>query len=176
MPPLGWRLSLQWSVLKKRILGLFFIHFLSFQTYNINFTTNNSEKMSIQSLELGFELATFWLWISSTRQGLPPSPQIVLAWFSFKQFFFFFLYLDNRLSCDLKANEGYRCVNTNQCEEGIIITDGRGQLDVRTGSPLDGSNFKCNDKSQVCCLQPGFTQPGIYLFIFVSRGIKSNNP
>ena len=35
--------------------GLFFIYFRSFQTYGTIFTTNQSEKMSIQYMVPGFE-------------------------------------------------------------------------------------------------------------------------
>ena len=48
--------------------GLFFIYFWSFQTNNTNFTTNKSEKMSIQYTAPGFEPTTSWL-----DQGFRPS-------------------------------------------------------------------------------------------------------
>ena len=54
-------------------LGLFFIYFLSFQTNNTIFTTNQCETMSIQYMALGFEPRASWTWVViTTRPGLPP--------------------------------------------------------------------------------------------------------
>jgi len=57
---------------------------------------------------------------------------------------------DNRFSnCTSYEEYGFFCVPFNQCEEGFILQDGAGLIDIR--SALQPSTSKCFSDFEVCC-------------------------
>merc|ERR1712227_906947 len=63
--------------------------------------------------------------------------------------------------------EGFECVPYYQCDEGTIITDGYGLIDIRfggddSGQPqmaiLDSSDLMCPGSLDVCCKDPDFSK------------------
>jgi len=73
---------------------------------------------------------------------------------------------DGSKKCDFYTEtEGFECVPYYQCDEGTIITDGYGLIDIRfggddTGQPqlaiLDSSDLMCPGSLDVCCKDPDF--------------------
>lgn len=58
------------------------------------------------------------------------------------------------------ANLGYMCVPYYQCNQGTIITNGAGLIDVRGGfGNLSPENSKCPGFLDVCCKDPDFKAP-----------------
>jgi len=75
----------------------------------------------------------------------------------------------NNMKCDFyKETEGYECVPYYQCDEGTIITDGYGLIDIRFGgvgddqepefAVLDSSDLMCPGSLDVCCKDPDFVK------------------
>jgi hypothetical protein len=60
--------------------------------------------------------------------------------------------------CSSYAESGYRCVPYYSCENGEIITDGGGLINVRFGSlnyvQLDPETSKCPGSLEMCCRHP----------------------
>merc|ERR1711936_1571937 len=55
---------------------------------------------------------------------------------------------------------GYECVPYYQCNNGTIITDGEGLIDIRNGfGILSPEDSKCPGFLDVCCKDPDFTPP-----------------
>jgi len=74
---------------------------------------------------------------------------------------------DGSKKCDFyRETEGYECVPYYQCDEGTIITDGGGLIDIRFGGEsdqpelaiLDFSDLMCSGSLDVCCKDPDFTK------------------
>jgi len=76
---------------------------------------------------------------------------------------------DGSKKCDFYTQtEGFECVPYYQCDEGTIITDGYGLIDIRfggsgSGQPelaiLDSSDLMCPGSLDVCCKDPDFVPP-----------------
>merc|ERR1712038_156257 len=61
---------------------------------------------------------------------------------------------------DYTASQGYECVPYYQCNNGTIITDGGGLIDIRNGfGILSPEDSKCPGFLDVCCLDPDFIPP-----------------
>merc|ERR1712038_233761 len=61
---------------------------------------------------------------------------------------------------DYTASQGYECVPYYQCNNGTIITDGEGLIDIRNGfGILSPEDSKCPGFLDVCCKDPDFTPP-----------------
>ena len=70
--------------------------------------------------------------------------------------------------CDFYTKtEGFECVPYYQCDEGTIITDGFGLIDIRfggsdSGQPelavLDSTDLMCPGSLDVCCKDPDFVK------------------
>merc|ERR1712038_1581368 len=61
---------------------------------------------------------------------------------------------------DYAASQGYECVPYYQCNNGTIITDGEGLIDIRNGfGILSPEDSKCPGFLDVCCKDPDFTPP-----------------
>merc|ERR1719260_211295 len=61
---------------------------------------------------------------------------------------------------DYTATQGYECVPYYQCDDGVIITDGGGLIDIRNGfGILSPEDSKCEGFLDVCCLDPDFEAP-----------------
>merc|ERR550519_1556737 len=68
--------------------------------------------------------------------------------------------------CDFyKETQGFECVPYYQCNDGTIITDGYGLIDIRFGGSdepepelavLDSTGLMCNGSLDVCCKDPDF--------------------
>jgi len=55
---------------------------------------------------------------------------------------------------------GYECVPYYQCQNGTIITDGEGLIDIRGGfGSLTPEDSKCPGFLEVCCKDPDFVPP-----------------
>lgn len=61
---------------------------------------------------------------------------------------------------DYTASQGYECVPYYQCNNGTIITDGGGLIDIRNGfGILSPEDSKCPGFLDVCCKDPDFVPP-----------------
>merc|ERR1719334_1928581 len=70
--------------------------------------------------------------------------------------------------CDFyRETEGFECVPYYQCDEGTIITDGFGLIDIRFGGSdaaepelavLDSTDLMCPGSLDVCCKDPDFVR------------------
>jgi len=61
---------------------------------------------------------------------------------------------------DYTETQGYECVPYYQCDDGVIITDGGGLIDIRNGfGILSPEDSKCEGFLDVCCLDPDFSAP-----------------
>merc|ERR1712038_103906 len=61
---------------------------------------------------------------------------------------------------DYTASQGYECVPYYQCNNGTIITDGEGLIDIRNGfGALTPEDSKCPGFLDVCCKDPDFAPP-----------------
>merc|ERR1719429_396555 len=61
---------------------------------------------------------------------------------------------------DYTVSQGYECVPYYQCNNGTIITDGEGLIDIRNGfGILSPEDSKCPGFLDVCCKDPDFTPP-----------------
>ena len=61
---------------------------------------------------------------------------------------------------DYTASQGYECVPYYQCDNGTIITDGGGLIDIRNGfGILSPEDSKCPGFLDVCCKDPDFVPP-----------------
>merc|ERR1711936_988987 len=61
---------------------------------------------------------------------------------------------------DYTASQGYECVPYYQCNNGTIITDGEGLIDIRNGfGILSPEDSKCPGFLDVCCKDPDFIPP-----------------
>merc|ERR1712177_171307 len=61
---------------------------------------------------------------------------------------------------DYTATQGYECVPYYQCDDGVIITDGGGLIDIRNGfGILSPEDSKCEGFLDVCCQDPDFSAP-----------------
>merc|ERR1711962_268428 len=61
---------------------------------------------------------------------------------------------------DYTASQGYECVPYYQCNNGTIITDGEGLIDIRNGfGILSPEDSKCPGFLDVCCKDADFTPP-----------------
>merc|ERR1712013_296519 len=61
---------------------------------------------------------------------------------------------------DYTASQGYECVPYYQCNNGTIITDGEGLIDIRNGfGILSPEDSKCPGFLDVCCKDPDLTPP-----------------
>merc|ERR1711962_326247 len=61
---------------------------------------------------------------------------------------------------DYTASQGYECAPYYQCNNGTIITDGEGLIDIRNGfGILSPEDSKCPGFLDVCCKDPDFTPP-----------------
>jgi hypothetical protein len=68
--------------------------------------------------------------------------------------------------CDFyQETEGFECVPYYQCDDGTIITDGYGLIDIRFGGTddagpelavLDSTDLMCPGSLDVCCKDPDF--------------------
>merc|ERR1719228_3179629 len=68
--------------------------------------------------------------------------------------------------CDFyRETEGFECVPYYQCDDGTIITDGFGLIDIRFGGTdaaepelavLDSTDLMCPGSLDVCCKDPDF--------------------
>ena len=65
---------------------------------------------------------------------------------------------DRSKQCSFYAESGYRCVPYYSCENGEIITDGGGLINVRFGGlndvQLDPETSKCPGSLEMCCRHP----------------------
>ena len=76
---------------------------------------------------------------------------------------------DGSKKCDFyRETEGYECVPYYQCNDGTIITDGEGLIDIRFGGAeddqpqvavLDSADLMCPGSLDVCCKDPDFIKP-----------------
>ena len=70
--------------------------------------------------------------------------------------------------CDFyRETEGFECVPYYQCDDGTIITDGFGLIDIRFGGTdaaepelavLDSTDLMCPGSLDVCCKDPDFVK------------------
>merc|ERR1712038_191831 len=61
---------------------------------------------------------------------------------------------------DYTESLGYECVPYYQCQNGTIITDGAGLIDIRNGfGSLSVEDSKCPGFLDVCCKDPDFVAP-----------------
>merc|ERR1712145_794 len=61
---------------------------------------------------------------------------------------------------DYTASQGYECVPYYQCNNGTIIADGGGLIDIRNGfGILSPEDSKCPGFLDVCCKDPDFVPP-----------------
>jgi len=61
---------------------------------------------------------------------------------------------------DYTETQGYECVPYYQCDNGTIITDGGGLIDIRNGfGILSPEDSKCPGFLDVCCQDPDFEAP-----------------
>ena len=61
---------------------------------------------------------------------------------------------------DYTEEFGYMCVPYYQCNNGTIITDGTGLIDIRNGfGKLDAEDGRCPGVLDVCCKDPDFEAP-----------------
>merc|ERR1719186_1765480 len=70
--------------------------------------------------------------------------------------------------CDFyKETQGFECVPYYQCDDGTIITDGFGLIDIRFGGTdaaepelavLDSTDLMCPGSLDVCCKDPDFVK------------------
>merc|ERR1719184_707439 len=70
--------------------------------------------------------------------------------------------------CDFyQETEGFECVPYHQCDDGTIITDGFGLIDIRFGGTdaaepelavLDSTDLMCPGSLDVCCKDPDFVK------------------
>ena len=70
--------------------------------------------------------------------------------------------------CDFyQETEGFECVPYYQCDDGTIITDGFGLIDIRFGGTdatepelavLDSTDLMCPGSLDVCCKDPDFVK------------------
>merc|ERR1719209_2199482 len=70
--------------------------------------------------------------------------------------------------CDFyRETEGFECVPYYQCDDGTIITDGFGLIDIRFGGAdaaepelavLDSTDLMCPGSLDVCCKDPDFVK------------------
>jgi len=61
---------------------------------------------------------------------------------------------------DYTEELGYECVPYYQCQNGSIITDGAGLIDIRNGfGSLSPEDSKCPGFLDVCCKDPDFVAP-----------------
>jgi len=61
---------------------------------------------------------------------------------------------------DYTEEFGYECVPYYQCQNGSIITDGAGLIDIRNGfGSLSPEDSKCPGFLDVCCKDPDFVPP-----------------
>jgi len=67
--------------------------------------------------------------------------------------------------CDYYTEtQGFECVPYYQCEDGTIVTDGAGLIDVRFGGDgpelavLDSTDLMCAGSLDVCCKNPDFVK------------------
>jgi hypothetical protein len=70
--------------------------------------------------------------------------------------------------CAQFSNEGYSCVTSTKCIDGLVVDDGLADknIGVRSGT-ADMKNGTCKRQDQTCCLNPSFqTLPGKRLFFF----------
>jgi len=58
-------------------------------------------------------------------------------------------------NCTFYKRYGFECVPYYQCQNGFIITDGAGIIDVRNGL-VDPDNSKCDSYLEVCCRDERF--------------------
>ncbi|CAB4056737.1 unnamed protein product [Lepeophtheirus salmonis] len=60
--------------------------------------------------------------------------------------------------CSYYADQGYKCVPYYTCEDGEIVTDGGGLIDIRSSfsAILDPGSSKCPGYLEVCCRHPEF--------------------
>jgi len=61
-------------------------------------------------------------------------------------------------SCSDYKADGYECVPYYQCEDGEIIDDGAGLIDIRNGF-LDPESSKCPNYIEECCRLPDYYEP-----------------
>merc|ERR1712013_55698 len=73
---------------------------------------------------------------------------------------------------DYTASQGYECVPYFQCNNGTIITDGEGLIDIRNGfGILSPEDSKCPGFLDVCCKDPDFT-PDQQRLIFAGKQLE----
>ena len=73
---------------------------------------------------------------------------------------------DGSKKCDFyRETEGYECVPYYQCDDGQIITDGAGLIDIRFGGDeepevavLDATDLMCPGSLDICCKDPDFVK------------------
>ncbi|CAB4065920.1 unnamed protein product [Lepeophtheirus salmonis] len=60
--------------------------------------------------------------------------------------------------CAYYADQDYKCVPYYTCEDGEIVTDGGGLIDIRSSfaAVLDPASSKCPGYLEVCCRHPNF--------------------
>ena len=59
---------------------------------------------------------------------------------------------DSGKNCTDFASDGYRCVPFWACDGGVIITDGRSIIGIRSGLlTLDPMTSKCHGDLETCC-------------------------
>ena len=71
---------------------------------------------------------------------------------------------DGSKKCDFyRETEGFECVPYYQCDDGQIITDGAGLIDIRFGGSeepevavLDATDLMCPGSLDICCKDPDF--------------------
>ncbi|CAB4065917.1 Phenoloxidase-activating factor 2 [Lepeophtheirus salmonis] len=61
--------------------------------------------------------------------------------------------------CAYYADQDYKCVPYYNCEDGEIVTDGGGLIDIRSSfaAVLDPASSKCPGYLEVCCRHPDFS-------------------
>ncbi|XP_040570022.1 phenoloxidase-activating factor 2 [Lepeophtheirus salmonis] len=61
--------------------------------------------------------------------------------------------------CAYYADQDYKCVPYYTCEDGEIVTDGGGLIDIRSSfaAVLDPASSKCPGYLEVCCRHPDFS-------------------
>ncbi|XP_071745786.1 phenoloxidase-activating factor 2-like [Lepeophtheirus salmonis] len=61
--------------------------------------------------------------------------------------------------CAYYADQEYKCVPYYTCEDGEIVTDGGGLIDIRSSfaAVLDPASSKCPGYLEVCCRHPNFS-------------------